>query len=61
MDVGLLRLDEQRLCTFDRLAIDSKFEQMKRELGVVGEGGRQLDHGTNQEALDKAVSSQRFR
>ena len=54
MDVGLLRLDEQRLYTFDRLAIDSKFERVKRELAVVGEGGRQqLDHGTNQEALDK--------
>ena len=54
MDVRLLRLDEQRLGTFDRMAIDSKFEQIKGELGVVGEAGRQqLDNGTNQEALDK--------
>ena len=50
----LLRLDEQKLSAFKRLDIDSQYEQMKGELGVVAEGGQQqLDHYTNQEALGK--------
>ena len=53
----LLRLDEQKLGAFKRLDIDSQYEQMKGELGVVAEGGQQqLDHCTNQEASAKAVS-----
>ena len=37
---GLLRLDEQRLGTFARLAIGSQVERMEGEIGLVAGGGR---------------------
>ena len=55
---GLLRLDEQRLGTFARLAIGSQVERMEGEIGMAtGKGHAALDHheATGTQQLMQAV------